>query len=153
MTAGSLAGELTLLRRTLTLLVRRRLAQSGLDERDAESLLRIEPDRVNWLAFLVLTTDSEIAHLLTTDSTEHGQQRTTGDAQFPSGAREICELNADDRNEPYVEADVASLRPGVDEGDDADTPGATRPLEPVAAEKSWLVTYRVGYSDGSAPLR
>jgi hypothetical protein len=53
-----------LVSRALMPLARRRLAQSGHDDRDAEILLEIERNRDDWLAFLMLTTDSQIDHLL-----------------------------------------------------------------------------------------
>ena len=53
-----------LLTGVLLRLAQRRLAQSGVSECDAEFLLQVEPDRDDWLAFLLLTTDAEIAHLL-----------------------------------------------------------------------------------------
>ena len=53
-----------LVSRALMPLARRRLAQSGHDDRDAELLLEIERNRDDWLAFLILTTDSQIEYLL-----------------------------------------------------------------------------------------
>jgi hypothetical protein len=60
----------TLVSRILMQLARRRLSQSGLDERDAEFLLEVERGRDDWLAFLILTTDAEIAHVLSSERPE-----------------------------------------------------------------------------------
>ena len=48
----------------LTRMVQRRLADCGLDDQQARSLLGMEPaDRDDWLAFLILTTPQEIEHI------------------------------------------------------------------------------------------
>jgi hypothetical protein len=49
----------------LTRIARRRLADCGLDEQQASSLLGMEPaDRDDWLAFLILTTPQEVERIL-----------------------------------------------------------------------------------------
>ena len=49
----------------LTRIAQRRLADCGLDDQQASSLLGMEPaDRDDWLAFLILTTPQQIEHIL-----------------------------------------------------------------------------------------
>jgi hypothetical protein len=57
----------TLVSRLLMQLARRRLAQSGLTAEDAEFLLGVERNRDDWLAFMVLTSDSELRHVLASE--------------------------------------------------------------------------------------
>ena len=57
----------TLVIRVLMLLARRRLVQSGLSEDDAEFLLQVERNRDDWLAFLILTSDAELRHVLASE--------------------------------------------------------------------------------------
>jgi hypothetical protein len=53
----------SLLSRVLVRLARRRLDALGLSDADAELLIQVE-GRDDWLAFLILTTEAEIAHVL-----------------------------------------------------------------------------------------
>ena len=64
--AMQLPGEdlASLLSQVLLRLARRRLAAIGVRDADAEFLIQVERWRDDWLTFLILTTDAEIAHVL-----------------------------------------------------------------------------------------